>query len=50
MLTITIPGAQALQLEHLVLDFNGTLACDGELLTALPGWWANWRGICSFTW
>ena len=32
MLTITIPGANALQIEHLVLDFNGTLACDGVLL------------------
>jgi soluble P-type ATPase len=33
MLEITIPGgAEALHLEHLVLDFNGTLACDGVLL------------------
>jgi len=32
MLKITIPGADALHLEHLVLDFNGTLACDGMLL------------------
>jgi soluble P-type ATPase len=32
MLTIDIPGAAALRLEHLVLDFNGTLACDGALL------------------
>src|SRR5437773_10476743 len=32
MLTITIPGQDALHLEHLVLDFNGTLACDGVLL------------------
>ena len=37
MLTIAIPGAQALQLEHLVLDFNGTLACDGELLDGVAG-------------
>jgi len=27
-----IPGFKALRLEHLVLDFNGTLACDGKLL------------------
>ena len=32
MLTITIPGQDALHLEHLVLDFNGTLASDGVLL------------------
>jgi soluble P-type ATPase len=29
---IKIPGNKAFQLEHLVLDFNGTLACDGRLL------------------
>jgi P-type E1-E2 ATPase len=32
MLTIAIPGADALHLHHLVLDFNGTLARDGMLL------------------
>jgi soluble P-type ATPase len=32
MIDIDIPGFKALQLEHLVLDFNGTLAVDGELL------------------
>jgi soluble P-type ATPase len=32
MLTISIPGYKDLRLEHLVLDYNGTLACDGELL------------------
>ncbi|HUT89103.1 MAG TPA: hypothetical protein VMY37_06390 [Thermoguttaceae bacterium] len=32
MLEISIPGYKNLQLEHLVLDYNGTLACDGELL------------------
>ena len=32
MLEINIPGRRALRLEHLVLDYNGTLACDGELL------------------
>ena len=32
MLAIDIPGYRALRLEHLVLDYNGTLACDGELL------------------
>ena len=29
MLEITIPGREALRLEHLVLDYNGTIACDG---------------------
>jgi soluble P-type ATPase len=32
MLAIDIPGYHTLRLEHLVLDYNGTLACDGELL------------------
>jgi len=31
-LELTIPGAPALRLQHLVLDFNGTLACDGLLM------------------
>jgi soluble P-type ATPase len=32
MLEIDIPGYKQLQLKHLVLDYNGTLACDGVLL------------------
>jgi len=32
MLEIDIPGYKKLQLESLVLDYNGTLACDGTLL------------------
>jgi len=32
MLEIDIPGYRALRLQHLVLDYNGTLACDGVLL------------------
>lgn len=32
MITIDVPAFGALRLEHLVLDFNGTLAVDGELL------------------
>src|SRR5262245_59124302 len=35
MLAINIPGYRALRLEHLVLDYNGTLACDGELLAGV---------------
>ena len=32
MLEISIPGCETLRLEHLVLDYNGTLAVDGVLL------------------
>jgi soluble P-type ATPase len=37
MLKITIPGHGDLQLEYLVLDYNGTLACDGELIEGVKG-------------
>ncbi|NLP10135.1 ATPase P [bacterium] len=36
MLKIIIPGWRDLNLEHLVLDYNGTLAVDGELIPAVP--------------
>ena len=32
MVEVTIPGSATLRLEHLVLDFNGTLAIDGVLI------------------
>ncbi len=32
MLEVAIPGTETLFLEHLVADFNGTLALDGTLL------------------
>jgi len=32
MIQIDVPGLRTLHLEHLVLDYNGTLAVDGELL------------------
>lgn len=32
MITIDIPGYKKLELAHLVLDYNGTLACDGKLV------------------
>ena len=32
MITVTIPGYGALQLSYLVMDYNGTLALDGQLL------------------
>jgi soluble P-type ATPase len=35
MLQIQIPDLEPLRLEHLVLDYNGTLALDGELLAGV---------------
>ena len=35
MIEIAIPGSPTLRLEHLVLDYNGTLALDGELLAGV---------------
>src|SRR5208282_1567422 len=35
MLRIAIPGFKNLELEHLVLDFNGTLAVDGRLMAGV---------------
>jgi P-type E1-E2 ATPase len=32
VIQIAIPGRSPLQIDHLVLDFNGTLAHDGQLL------------------
>lgn len=32
MLTIEIPGREALRLSHLILDYNGTIALDGALI------------------
>ena len=32
MISIDIPGHVGLEISHLVLDYNGTLALDGELL------------------
>ena len=32
MLSIEIPGREDLQLDHLVCDFNGTLALDGQVM------------------
>jgi len=32
MIAIAIPGFRDLELQHLVLDYNGTLAVDGRLL------------------
>ena len=32
MIEISIPGYKNLRLKHLVLDYNGTIACDGNLI------------------
>jgi len=37
MLTIDIPGFKVLRIEHVVLDFNGTLAVDGRMLWGVKG-------------
>lgn len=36
MISLDIPGLGALNLEVLVLDYNGTLALDGEMLDPVP--------------
>jgi len=35
MIEIAIPGYGRLKLKHLVLDYNGTLACDGQLIAGV---------------
>ena len=35
MIEVAIPGYKTLRLEHLVLDYNGTLAVDGEPLAGV---------------
>lgn len=37
MIEIEIPGGAPLRLEHLVLDYNGTLAIDGALIPGVAG-------------
>ena len=35
MLTIQIPGREELTLNHLILDYNGTIAEDGEIIAGI---------------
>lgn len=35
MLTIQIPGREPLSLSHLILDYNGTIALDGEIIPGI---------------
>jgi P-type E1-E2 ATPase len=44
MLHVAIPGRDALQLEHLVLDVNGTLTERGELIDGVGPRLAQLRG------
>ena len=43
MISISIPGSGSLNLDHLVLDYNGTLAVDGVLL---PGVKETLQSLC----
>ena len=36
MIRLDIPGRGILELEHLLLDLNGTIALDGEVLAGVP--------------
>ncbi len=36
MIRIEVPGGENFILEHLVLDYNGTIAKDGQLLPGIP--------------
>ena len=35
MITIDVPGHKVFKFKHLVLDYNGTLACDGQLISGV---------------
>ena len=35
MLTVKIPGREELTLSHLILDYNGTIAEDGEIIESI---------------
>lgn len=41
MILLDAPGWGRRQIEHVVLDFNGTLACDGRLLAEAEEWLAR---------
>ena len=32
MIKIEIPGRETIEIEHVVLDYNGTIALDGRLI------------------
>ncbi len=43
MIKFTVPGRGDYELEHLVMDVNGTLALDGQLMDGVAGKIANLR-------
>ena len=45
MLNIDIPGRGQFQLEHVVLDVNGTLAVDGQLIDGVAQALADLQGL-----
>jgi len=45
MLEVNVPGRGLLRLEHLVLDFNGTLARDGTLIAGVEVLVAEVAGV-----
>jgi P-type E1-E2 ATPase len=44
MIKLNIPGLGDYHLEHLVMDVNGTLAVDGQLIEGVPAKIASLRG------
>jgi soluble P-type ATPase len=44
MIEIAVPGHGTLRIEHLVMDYTGTLACDGRLLPDVAGVLADLSG------
>lgn len=36
MIEMVVPGFGEIKLNHLVMDYNGTMACDGKLLGGVP--------------
>jgi soluble P-type ATPase len=45
MIEVTIPGYKTLRLAHLVMDYNGTLACDGHLIGGVREKLEDLRGL-----
>jgi P-type E1-E2 ATPase len=45
MIELTIPGRGVYELEHLVMDVNGTLAIDGQLMDGVAGKIASLRNV-----
>lgn len=37
MITVAIPGRDTIEIEHIALDYNGTIAADGKLIDGIAG-------------